>query len=141
MGLGVALLVAEAFLPTFGVVGVGGAVAFVLGSLFLFDTGGENVQVARGIILGAGGGVAAFILVVGGTLARSRPRPAAVGIEGWVGAVGPARQRLAPAGTVIVPGEYWTAEADEPIEVGTPVEVVAVDGLRLRVRPAAPPAR
>jgi membrane-bound serine protease (ClpP class) len=139
VGLGVALLVAEAFLPTFGVVGVGGLVAFLLGSLFLFDAGGEDVQVARGIIVGAGGGLGAFMLLVGVLIARRRGAPALVGVEGMIGAVGTARDRLAPAGTVLVHGEYWTAETEDPIEAGTPVEVVAVEGLRLRVRTAKRP--
>ena len=136
VGLGLALLVAEAFLPTFGVVGVGGLVAFLLGSLFLFDAGGEDVRVARGIVAGAGGGFGLFLLLVGGLIARRRGAPALVGVEGMIGIVGTARDRLAPAGTVMVHGEYWTAETDETIEPGTPVEVLAVDGLRLRVRAA-----
>lgn len=134
VGLGLALLVAEAFLPTFGVVGVGGLVAFLLGSLFLFDSGGDDVQVARSVILGAGGGLGLFMLAVGVFVARRRAHPALVGVEGMLGAVGTARSALAPTGTVVVRGEYWTAEADGPIEAGTPVEVTGIEGLRLRVR-------
>jgi membrane-bound serine protease (ClpP class) len=136
IALGVALLVAEAFLPTFGVVGVGGLVAFLLGSLFLFDSPGDEVEVARGIIVGAGGGLAAFILGVGMLVARRRRVPARLGVEGMIGAIGTARDRLAPAGTVLVHGEYWTAETDDAIEAGAPVEVTGVDGLRLHVRAA-----
>jgi membrane-bound serine protease (ClpP class) len=136
IGLGVALLVAEAFLPTFGVVGVGGLVAFVLGSLFLFDAAGEDVQVARGIVFGAGGGLALFVLLVGAFLARRRTMPGRLGVEGMVGALGTARDRLTPAGIVVIRGEYWTAEAEESVEAGQSIEVTGVDGLRLRVRPA-----
>ena len=136
IALGVALLVAEAFLPTFGVVGVGGLIAFLLGSLFLFDSPGDEVEVARGIIVGAGGGLAAFILGVGMLVARRRRVPARLGVEGMIGAIGTARDRLAPAGTVLVHGEYWTAETDDAIEAGAPVEVTGVDGLRLHVRAA-----
>jgi len=136
LALGVALLVAEAFLPTFGVVGVGGVVAFLLGSLFLFDSPGDQVEVARGIVVGAGGGLAAFILVIGTLVTRRRGVPARLGVEGMIGAVGTARERLAPVGSVLVNGEYWLAETDEAIEAGAPVEVTGVDGLRLRVRAA-----
>jgi membrane-bound serine protease (ClpP class) len=132
--LGVALLVAEAFLPTFGVVGVGGFVAFLFGSLFLFSGNGEEMQVARGLVFGAGGGVALFMLVVAVFVARRRKQPSRLGVEGMIGAVGVARERLAPTGTVVVHGEYWTADADEAIESGAPIEVTAVEGLRLRVR-------
>lgn len=136
IGLGVAMLVAEAFLPTFGVIGVGGLVAFLLGSLFLFDSPGGEVQVARGIVLGAGGGLGIFMLLIGALVARRGKQPARLGREGMIGAVGTARERLAPAGSVLVNGEYWSAESDEDIEAGAPVEVTAVDGLRLRVRAA-----
>jgi membrane-bound serine protease (ClpP class) len=136
--LGVALLVAEAFLPTFGVVGVGGLVAFLLGSLFLFDAAGEQLEVARSLVLGAAGGLGLFTLIVGMLIAGRRRVPARVGVEGMIGAVGTARDRLAPQGTVVVHGEYWTAETDEAIDPGTPVEVTAVDGLRLRVRRREP---
>ena len=136
LGLGLALLVAEAFLPTFGVVGVGGLIAFVLGSLFLFDSAGSDVAVAWSIVLGAGGGLACFILVVGAVVARRGRQPARLGVEGMLGAVGTTRERLAPVGTVVVHGEYWTAEADDAIEPGVPVEVTGVEGLRLRVRRA-----
>jgi membrane-bound serine protease (ClpP class) len=136
--LGVALLVAEAFLPTFGVVGIGGLIAFLLGSLFLFDAAGEDLEVARSLVLGAAGGLGAFTLIVGMLIAGRRRVPARLGIEGMIGAVGTARDRLAPAGTVLVHGEYWTAEADGTIDAGAPIEVTGVEGLRLRVRRREP---
>jgi membrane-bound serine protease (ClpP class) len=133
--LGAALLIAEAFLPTFGLLGVGGLVAFVLGSLFLFD-GGSGIRVARSLVFGVGGSVAAIMLLIGTLVVRSQRRPAVLGAEGMVGRVGVAHGRLAPAGTVLVRGEYWTADSDDVVESGERVEVTSVDGLRLRVRRA-----
>ncbi len=135
--LGVALLVAEAFLPTFGVLGVGGLVAFVLGSLFLFDVERTGVTVARSLIAGAAAALALVGLVVGSLVVRAQRQPPRGGAEGMLGAVGLARDRLAPEGMVIVRGEYWTAHSDVPVEAGESIEVLAVEGLRLRVRPAA----
>jgi membrane-bound serine protease (ClpP class) len=135
--LGVALLVAEAFLPTFGVLGVAGIVAFVLGSLFLFDVERTGVTVARSLIVGAAAALALAGLVVGSLVLRAQRRPARGGWEGMLGTVGVAHDRLDPEGMVVVRGEYWTAESDVPVEAGQPVEVLAVDGLRLRVRPAS----
>jgi len=138
--LGVALLVAEAFLPTFGLVGAGGLVAFMLGSLFLFDTADTGIAVARRLVFGVGGALAAFILVVGTLVVRSQRRRAGLGREAMVGEVGVARNRLAGAGTVFVRGEYWTAESDDVIDEGERVEVTGIHGLTLRVRRARPRA-
>ncbi len=141
IGLGAALLIAEAFLPTFGVLGVGGLVAFVLGSLFLFDAAGTGLAVARSLIAGAAAALGIVALVVGTLVVRSQRRRVSGGREGMLGVVGVARERLAPQGMVLVRGEYWSAISDVPIERDEPVEVVAVDGLQLRVRPAPAPRR
>jgi len=133
--LGVALLAAEAFLPTFGLVGVGGLIAFVLGSLFLFDAR-TGVAVTRSLVFGVGGTVAAIMLVVATLVLRSQRGRAALGAQAMVGAVGVARQRLAPEGTVLIKGEYWTAESEEVVDAGEHVEVTGIEGLRLRVRRA-----
>jgi len=53
-----------------------------------------------------------------------------------IGEVGKAQERLAPSGTVLVHGEYWAADSDEPVDAGERVRVTAVEGLRLRVRRA-----
>jgi membrane-bound serine protease (ClpP class) len=139
--LGIILLVAEAFLPTFGLLGVGGIVAFLLGSLFLFDTAGTGVAVARSIVFGVGGAFGAAMLLIAALVFRSQRRRVFVGAESMIGTIGVARQALHPAGTVLVRGEYWTAESDEVVDAGEKVEVTAVDGLRLRVRPVRPGAR
>jgi membrane-bound serine protease (ClpP class) len=132
--LGVVLLVAEAFLPTFGVLGVGGLVAFVLGSLFLFDSGTTGVAVSRPLVFGVGGTVAALMLLVATLVFRAQRRPPVHGAAGMIGAIGVSQHRLAPAGTVLVRGEYWNAESDEVVNPGERVEVTGVDGLSLRVR-------
>jgi membrane-bound serine protease (ClpP class) len=122
-------------LPTFGVVGAGGLVAFLLGSLFLFDAE-AGVALPRSIVFGVGGSFAAIVLVVGALVFRSQRARAALGTEGMLGEVGVARGRLAPAGTVVVRGEYWSAQSEDAVDDGERVEVTGVDGLRLRVRRA-----
>ena len=131
--LGLALLLAETFVTT-GLLGAGGVVALLIGSLFLFqrDTG---VQVSRAVIFAASGVFAAFLLLVVTLVVRGQRRPAAVGAEAMVGEIGRAQERLAPSGTVLVHGEYWAADSEEPVDAGGHVRVTAVHGLRLRVRP------
>jgi membrane-bound serine protease (ClpP class) len=139
--LGVALLIAEVFLPTFGVVGAGGIVAFVLGSLFLFNSADTGVAVAPSLVFGVGGTVAGLMLLVAFLVVRSQRARAVLGVEGMVGEIGVAHQRLAPSGTVVVHGEYWSAESEDVVQAGERVEVTSVDGLRLRVRSARQPGR
>src|SRR5439155_1409318 len=95
-----------------------------------------GVAVARSLVFGVGGTLAVLMLTIAVLVVRSQRRPSVVGAEGMVGAVGVARSRLAPAGTVLVRGEYWTADGDEVVDAGEPIEVTAVEGLRLRVRRA-----
>ena len=140
IGLGIGLLVAELFLPTFGLVGVGGLIAFVLGSLLLFDTADSNLKLDPSIVAAAAATIGLFSLYVGLLVMRSRRAPSVVGREGLIGEVGDARTRLVPGdrtGKVLVHGEWWSADADEMIEVGARVEVVALDGLRVKVRKAS----
>jgi len=136
IGLGVALLIGELFLPSFGVLGIGGIVSFVLGSLLLFDTSESDLTVDPNIVYAAGATFGGFTLLVSLLVLRSQRRKPALGREGLVGELGEVRQSItsATAGKVFVHGEYWNAVADEPIGIGERVEVVAVDGLRLNVR-------
>jgi membrane-bound serine protease (ClpP class) len=131
--LGLGMLLGETFVTT-GLLGAGGVVAVLLGSLFLFqrDTG---VQVSRAVIFAASGVFAAFLLLVVTLVFRGQRRRSAVGAEAMVGEIGSAQERLAPSGTVLVHGEYWTADSEEPVDAGGRVRVTAVEGLRLRVRP------
>jgi membrane-bound serine protease (ClpP class) len=135
--LGIGLLVAELFLPSFGILGVGGIVSFVLGSLFLFDSPDAELVVDRGIITTAALCVSAFMLFVGTLAVRTWRQQPVSGLEGLIGEVGVVRERLAPRGKVWVHGEYWTAESDEEIEAGQKVRVVGIDRMVLRVRRTA----
>jgi membrane-bound serine protease (ClpP class) len=132
--LGLALLLAEAFVPT-GLLGAGGVAAILFGSLFLFDAE-TGVRVSRRVVFAVAGLFSAFLILVATVVVRGQRRPVAVGAEAMVGEIGLAQQRLAPTGTVLVHGEYWTADSDEPVDAGERVRVTAVEGLRLRVRRA-----
>lgn len=134
--LGIGLLIAELFVPSFGILGVSGIISFVLGSLFLFDAPAEELAVDRGMIVTAALCASAFMLFVGTLAVRTWTQRAASGQEGLIGEVGEVRQRIAPRGKVWLHGEYWTAESDEELEVGQKVHVVSVNRMILRVRKA-----
>ena len=135
IGLGLALLISELFLPSFGVLGVGGIIAFVLGSLLLFDTSASDLTVDRSIVYAAAATFGGFTMLVGYLVVRTQRRKPSLGREGLIGEIGEVRQRIsAPGGKILVHGEYWNAIADESIEVGERAEVTQVSGLRLKVR-------
>jgi membrane-bound serine protease (ClpP class) len=131
------LIVAEAFVPSFGVLGLGGITAFALGSLLLFDTPESTIAVDRGIVAAAVAAVSLAMLAVGWLVVRTQRRPARTGAEGLVGEIAVVRTAGAQTSRVFVHGEQWDAVSDAPLDVGERVVVVAVEpGLRLRVRPA-----
>ena len=132
--LGFALILAEAYVPS-GLLGAGGLAALLFGSLFLYDRD-ASAQVSREVIFAVTGAFAAFMLLIVTLVLRGQRRPIAVGAEAMIGEIGRAQGRLAPSGTVLVHGEYWTAESDEPVDAGERVRVTAVEGLRLRVQRA-----
>src|SRR5438094_951780 len=124
MPLGVALLVGEAFFPSFGVLGVGGIIAMALGSLLLFDTQGSDFGVDRPIVFTAVGTLGAFVLAVSYLVFRSQKSRPTLGLEGLLGEVGEVRGKLNPAGKIFVHGEYWNAQADAEIDMSEKVNAV-----------------
>lgn len=129
---GVVLLIAEVFITSFGVLGISGIVSFVLGSLILFDSPGEALAVDRSIVFTAAATLGAAILILGYLVVKSQ----ALGKAGLVGETGEVIARIAPLGKIRVHGEIWTAESDEPLEIGARAAIDKVEGLRLWVRRA-----
>ncbi len=137
MIFGVALLVGEAFFPSFGVLGVGGIISLAFGSLLLFDTPTSDFGVDRSIVFTAVATLGSFVLAVSYLVFRSQKAKPTLGMEGMIGELGVVREKLQPRGTVFVHGEYWKAEADGEIETGDKVEVVSIDRMVLKVKRAA----
>jgi membrane-bound serine protease (ClpP class) len=132
--LGVALLIGEAFMPSFGVLGIGGVISLALGSFLLFDTQDSGVGVDRSIIFAAVGTLASFVLAISYLVYRSQKSKPTLGFDGMLGEIGDVRAKLNPAGKVFVRGELWNAEADGEIDMGEKVEIVGYQGLNLKVR-------
>ncbi len=138
LALGAALLLAEVFVPSFGVLGLGGMLCVAAGALLVFDTReAPGLAIDRGVIAGAVSGLGALMLGLGVLVARARNRPIAIGSESMIGAIGTVVRRLEPRGKVRVVGELWDATLDgaEGAAEGEEVEVVRLEGLRLVVRP------
>jgi membrane-bound serine protease (ClpP class) len=131
---GIVLLVAEIKIVSHGVLAIGGMVSMSLGSLMLFDAPEIGFRVSWWVIgptVAATAGLFLFVIAAG---VRALGRPPSTGTEGFVGKLATVRERLAPEGQVVVAGEIWRAVVDgAPLEPGTQVRIVAVDGLTLRV--------
>jgi len=139
MLVGVGLMVFELFVTSYGLLFAAGIGLFLLGGVMLFDVPEvSGVEVSFwAVLLPTAVGLAVVMGVVVFGLAGSLTRKQVAGVGELVGLVGRSETALSPEGRVFVRGEYWTARADESIPAGSPVEVVAVEGLRLRVRAAS----
>ncbi len=137
--LGIILMIAEAFVPSFGVLGIGGVIAFVVGSVILMDTDVPGFGVPLGLIAGVASVGALAVMGIIWVAIKARRRPVVSGIEQMIGASGVAREDFQGEGWVFVHGELWNASSSQAIQSGQAVNVVAVDGLTLKVRPDKDP--
>jgi membrane-bound serine protease (ClpP class) len=129
----------EMFVPSGGVLGIGGAVALVLGGLILTSDNPPDFQVSRWLIVSLALVLAVFTMFIAVNILRIRNMPALSGPETIVGRKAVARSALEPQGFVFMNGEYWVAEAEDgPVQQGEGVIVTAIKGLRLTVRKQNP---
>lgn len=135
MLLGLALIVAEAFTPLFGILGIGGAAAFVLGAMMLmepdvpgFEIGWPTIAVVAGASLG-------FAIIVARLAVTSYRRRVVTGEEQLIGKPATVIDWSGGKGHVHVHGERWQARSARPIEKGQTVRITGVDGLVLTVEP------
>jgi membrane-bound ClpP family serine protease len=138
LALGAGLLIAEAHVPSFGALGIGGVIALVAGAAIAVDgSGGGTVLVVAIAAIVALASLALVAAIARATITAARPR-ARTGAEALVGHVGVVRSALAPVGQVFVDGALWRAKPclAEDLDVGDPVVVDRVQGLVLSVRRA-----
>jgi membrane-bound serine protease (ClpP class) len=134
--LGIAFMLAEAFMPSFGALGIGGVIAFAVGSVMLLDTDTEAFQISMALIAGFAAVSLAVIFGTATMALRSRGRPVVSGGEHMIGAEGEALEDFSENGRVLVHGEAWMASTEQPLSKGQRVRVLAREGLHLRVAPA-----
>ena len=135
IGLGVALMIAEAFTPGLGILGIGGLTAFVTGSLFLFDPAAADIDISVSLplIIAAAATTGALALLVLGAALKARRRPALTGAEQMIGSIGEVVEWNGLDGRVRVHGEIWNARAEKPFTPGDTVLVVQREELKLLV--------
>jgi membrane-bound serine protease (ClpP class) len=138
MLLAAGFFVAEMFVTSHGALALAGAVAFVIGSLMLFDPAGEHYQVSIEVALAVAATMALMVGLAVAKIVQVRRASVVTGQEDLIGQVGVVRQTLDPEGLVFVHGELWRARtAGGAVPPGEPVRVEGLDdGLTLRVAPA-----
>jgi membrane-bound serine protease (ClpP class) len=141
IAFGISLLIAELAVPSFGILGIGGVVALVIGSI-MATSAVPGVRVQLGTIVPAALLLAAAVLGLGRLALKAQRRPAQAGVETMIGEFGRTRTPLAAgtAGQIDARGEIWRAVSREPVPGGADVRIIGVDGLTLLVEPADPSA-
>lgn len=133
IGLGAVLMIAEIFLPSFGALGAGGFIAFIVGGLMLFDADEPGIEIGAPFVIGLAVTTALAIAAFGAFAMQSRRRPVVAGREEMIGAAG---RVLGVTNGIIwaeVNGERWQVRSDAPLAPGERVTVARIDGLTLDV--------
>jgi membrane-bound serine protease (ClpP class) len=131
--LGVGMIIAEFFFPTYGSLGIGGLVAFVVGSLILFDSDVPGLGVGRPLIAAL---ATAGAITIGGIVylaTRAQQRPVVTGARGMIGASAEVIGDFHGQGRVRYGGELWQARSAAPLRAGELARIVKVEGLTLWV--------
>jgi membrane-bound serine protease (ClpP class) len=131
--LGIALIIAEAMVPSFGIFGFGGIVAFVIGSIILIDTEFSAFQIGMPVIVATGLISLGIIFITINLAMKIRRKDVVTGIQTMIGKVGVAMNEVEAEGTVKIQGEIWNATSDSHVNQGDQIRVVDVSGLRLKV--------
>ena len=133
--LGIVFFVAEAFLPSYGALGIGGVAAFAFGALLLIDSELPGFGIPPSLIVIVTLVSAALVLGIAGVAAKARRRPVVSGTGRMIGALGEVIEFGGAEGWAAVDGERWRVRAAQPLHVGQRVRITRVDGLTLDVSP------
>jgi membrane-bound serine protease (ClpP class) len=135
MLVGIAFMAGELFFPAYGSLGIGGAIAFVIGSVILIDTDVPGYGVPLSLVLGIAAAGAAFLFLVVGMALKARKRPVVSGREELLGSGGEVLEDCDGEGWARVHSETWRIRSTAPLKAGQRVRVAAVTGLMLEVIP------
>lgn len=133
--LALALFVLEAKFTSHGILGIGGAVAMVLGAVILVNGPIPEMRIRWSTAIGLALPFSAITLLLLSLVVSARRHKVETGVEGMIGITGSAITELSPEGKVLVRGEYWDAVALRPVTAGARVRITAVDKLKLTVEP------
>ncbi len=133
--LGIALMIAETIAPGVGILGFGGVIAFVIGSIILMDTEAPGFGINLGLVAGVALSSAAFLILALGMLLKSRQAPVVSGKEEMIGKTGIALEDFTHTGMIRVHSEIWQAQTDQALRKDQQAQVTGLNGLTLLVKP------
>ena len=132
--LGIAFMTAEAFLPSFGILGIGGITSFMFGSVMLIDTDVSGYGVPWLVILPLAFASTLFIFFAAGLALKARTRPIVSGREELIGHAGEVLEDFdGMDGWARVHGERWRVACKQPLNRGQRIKVIHINGLILEV--------
>lgn len=127
--------IAEVFVPSHGILGTGGVIAFVAGSLMLFSNNPAGLRVSLSLIASTAAFIAVLLALLVAAVIKGQKTPLATGMEALIGRTALADSDLDPKGTVLVEGEIWNAVSEEgPIRAGEEVVITGIERLTLKVK-------
>ena len=133
--LGITFMVAELFMPSFGALGIGGIIAFIIGSIILFDVEGTgNLAISKSLIAAVATVTAAFFLIVIRMVIKAHRKPVVSGSEEMIGYTGEVVEGFETRGFIHIHGENWQAESETPVQAGEKVKVTGIEGLILKIK-------
>jgi membrane-bound serine protease (ClpP class) len=135
VALGVGMMIAEFFFPTFGSLGLGGLIAFVVGSLILFDSDIPGMNIGLPVIAGIATVGGLVIVAMGWLASGSLRRPVVTGVQAMVGERAEVLDAFSGKGRIRYGGEIWNARSSAAVQAGQIVRITQVDGLTLWVEP------
>ena len=133
--LGIALMIGEAFEPSFGMLGIGGVTSFVIGSIILMDTDVPGFGIDISVIATFAVTSVILLVFVVGMAIKARKRPVVSGAEELIGSEALVIEDFEQQGRVNIHSENWNAHCDTPLQKGQHVKVVGINGLILHVEP------
>ncbi len=131
--LAIGLFIAEVKIQGFGILGFGGIVAMVIGTLILIDTPDPAMRIGLATAIGVALPFAVIFLILLVALLKSMTQRVVTGDAGMIGLVGVADSEVHRSGRVRVRGEYWAARSDAPVKAGSSVRVVGIESLTVKV--------
>ncbi|MDF2445201.1 MAG: serine protease [Moraxellaceae bacterium] len=138
LALGIALIVAETLVPSVGILGIGGVIAFVAGSILLLDSDVPGYRIPLGLVAGAAATAGLLMLLSMSLLLRTTRRTPVQVLAGLAHDSAEALEDFSDEGWIEVRGERWRASSAVPIRRGQRLRIVSVQGLQLAVEPVAP---